>query len=162
MELWDLLDENGNNTGKTHERSENLPKGMYHLGVDIWIMNSDDELLIQKRSLQKMVNPGLWAMTCGSVLAGETSKEAAKRETMEELGIEVEESKLEFINRFKTNIAFIDTYILKQDIKIEKINIQVEELTEVKWATYEEIESLYRNGEFVKNRWDNVKKKLKN
>ena len=39
MEIWDILDENGNKIGKTMQRGESLPEGFYHLGVDVWIMS---------------------------------------------------------------------------------------------------------------------------
>lgn len=160
MELWDLLDENGNKLGKTHVRSEKLPKGMYHLGVDVWIINSNKEILIQKRSMEKSIYPGYWAMTGGSALAGETSIEAAKRETFEELGINIDEKELKFINKFRTDKAIIDTYIIKKNILIDEIKIQTEEVSEVKWVTFEEIENLCNDDKFIKNRWDNIKKYL--
>lgn len=161
MELWDLLDENGNKIGKTQERTESLPKGTYHLGVDIWIINSLGEILIQKRSFQKASYPGYWAMTGGSVLAGETSLEAVKRETLEELGITINEQNLKLANKMKTETAIIDAYVLKQDISINEIKMQEEEVIAVKWATYDEIENLVNTGKFVKNRWDNIKNILK-
>ena len=37
-----------------------------------------------------------------------------------------------------------------------------DEVSEVKWATWEEIDELVRNGEFISNRWQYVKDYLKN
>ena len=53
MEIWDILDENGNKTGKTMKRGEPIPEGFYHLGADVWIINSENKILIQKRSAKK-------------------------------------------------------------------------------------------------------------
>lgn len=50
MEIWDILDENGNKTGRTMVKGEEVPEGFYHLGADIWIINSENKILIQKRS----------------------------------------------------------------------------------------------------------------
>ena len=40
--------------------------------------------------------------------------------------------------------------------------MQEEEVCDVKWATYEEIENIYQKGQFIKNRWEFVKDILKN
>ena len=161
MELWDLIDENGNKIGKTHIRGEKIPKGLYHLGADIWIINSKGEILIQKRSLLKESNPGMWAMTGGSALAGENSLEAIKREALEELGITVREENLKLVNTVKGTRCIVDIYILKQDSLIEDIKMQKEEVSDVKWATYGEIENLVANGKFIKKKWDVIKEFLK-
>ena len=40
-ELWDILDENGNKTGRLHERGKPMNKGEYHLEVSVWIENDN-------------------------------------------------------------------------------------------------------------------------
>ncbi|MFL0270152.1 hypothetical protein [Candidatus Clostridium radicumherbarum] len=37
MEIWDLLDKNGDKIGQTITKTMQLPDGYYHLGVDVWI-----------------------------------------------------------------------------------------------------------------------------
>ncbi len=87
MEIWDILDKEGNKTGKTMQKGEKVPEGFYHQGADIWIINSENKILIQKRSPLKKQSPNVWAMTGGSVIKGETSLKTIERETREELGI---------------------------------------------------------------------------
>ena len=53
MEILDVLDENGNYTGKTEERKIVHESGLWHIHVGVWIMNKKGELLFQKRSMQK-------------------------------------------------------------------------------------------------------------
>ena len=50
-EIWDRYDGNGQKTGRTMVRGEDVPAGLYHLGVHIWPMNSRGEFLVQKRSM---------------------------------------------------------------------------------------------------------------
>ena len=57
---------------------------------------------------------------------------------------------------------WVDTYFLRQDIDLNKVIMQEEEVCDVKWATYEEIENIYQKGQFIKNRWEFVKDILKN
>ncbi len=87
MELWDILDEDGNATGRTIMRGNELKEDEYHLVVHIWIINNKGEILIQKRSEHLEFAPGVWATTGGSAIKGEDSITAACRETKEELGI---------------------------------------------------------------------------
>lgn len=62
-EIWDIIDQNGNKTGKTTVRGRfNLNPGEYHLVVHIWIISSDGKILIQKRSKQKKTYA--WRMGC--------------------------------------------------------------------------------------------------
>lgn len=158
MEIWDILDRKGNKTGRTMVKGEEkVPEGFYHLGADVWIKNSENKILIQKRSPQKRLSPNVWAMTGGSVIKGETSIETIERETLEELGVQLNVKDAKRLTRFRTGNVWVDTYFLKQDIDLSQIIIQKEEVSEVKWATYEEIEEIYQNDQFIKNRWEFVK-----
>ena len=74
METWDILDKDGKITGRTMKKGEIVPKGYYHLGADVWIINSENKILVQKRSPQKKQSPNVWAMTGGSVIKGEDRK----------------------------------------------------------------------------------------
>ena len=82
MELWEVLDDNGNPTGEIMEKYDQkvFDKELYHLGSDVWIINNENKILIQKRSEQKRLEPNVWAMTGGSVILGEKSKETIVRE----------------------------------------------------------------------------------
>jgi len=81
MEIWDILDEKKNKTGRIMQKGEPIPEGFYHLGTDVWIINSENKILFQKRSSKKRQSPNVWAMTGGSVIKGETSLETIERET---------------------------------------------------------------------------------
>jgi isopentenyldiphosphate isomerase len=148
MEIWDIIDERGTKTGRTIVRGEQLQQGDYHLVVHIWIVNDKSELLIQKRAEHLKLLPGLWATTGGSAVRGEDSLTAAVREAKEELGVEVDTSKMTKISTIirKDNIA--DVYLVRQNVSIDDVVIQQEEVSEVKWVEKEEIEEMVRNGVF--------------
>ncbi len=58
-----------------------------HRAVHVLIFNGAGELFLQKRSLWKDLNPGVWdSSTAGHVDAGETYEQAARRELREEIG----------------------------------------------------------------------------
>ena len=68
MELWRVFDEEGKPTGEIIERYDKraFDKGVYHLASDVWIINSDNKILIQKRSHLKKLSPNVLGMTGGS------------------------------------------------------------------------------------------------
>lgn len=163
MELWEVLDDAGNPTGEIMEKYDKkvFDRGLYHLGADIWIINSQNKILIQKRSENKRMEPNVWAMTGGSVVVGENSLETIVREAKEELDINIDQDKLKLATKFKTTNVWIDTYILKQDYDISKMNFCKEEVSEAKWASWSEIDELVNKGMFMKNRWEFVSSILK-
>lgn len=163
MEIWNILDEEGNITGITMEKNDPRvwEKGIYHQGADVWIINSEKKILIQKRSPEKKFDPNVWAMTGGSIIKGETSLETLKRETQEELGIDLDIKKAIKIHHYKTGNVWLDVYIVEQDINLDDIVMQKEEVCEVKFATFDEIETYYYNNMFMKNRWEFVREKIK-
>ena len=162
MEVWDILDEKGNLTGKTMAKGDKLvwQEGIYHLGTDVWIINSENKLLIQKRSAQKKYEPNVWAMTGGSVIRGETALETLKREAMEELGIDLDVKNAIKIKYYKTGNVWLDVYIVRQDVDLSKVVLQEEEVSDVKYATFDEIEKLFQSNFFISNRWEYVRDEI--
>lgn len=161
MEIWDILDKDGNKTGKTIQKGEKIPEGYYHLGADIWIINSENKILIQKRSPQKRQSPNVWAMTGGSVIKGETSLQTIEREAQEELGVQLDMNDVQLVKHYKTGEVWLDTYLVRQNINLDDIVMQEMEVSEVKWATYDEVEQLFINGKFLKNRWEYIRNIIK-
>ena len=68
---------------------------------------------------------------------------------------------IKLVKHFKTGNVWIDTYFIKQDINIDDIIMQEDEVCDVKWATYEEIEDLYNNNQFLENRWEYIRDLIK-
>ena len=82
MEMVDLYDENRLLLGRTAERYAPKGEGEYRVVVHICVFDSRGRLLIQQRSREKAVWPEAWDVSAaGGVDAGETSRQAAERET---------------------------------------------------------------------------------
>ena len=63
---------------------------LYHRAVHLYARGQRGGLILQRRSLSKDLEPGLWTMSCsGHVDRGETYIEAAVREIKEELGTSI-------------------------------------------------------------------------
>ena len=149
MEFWDIYDRDGNLTGRTLPRSDRIPPGAYHLGVSLWIANSKGELLIQKRAEGKRIGPGLWSITGGAALAGETSAAGCVREVREELGIALDISEIDFLIRVLGEDILYDDYILIRDIPLASLALQKAEVAAARYVSIKEARSLFREGNFM-------------
>ncbi|ADL50276.1 NUDIX hydrolase [Clostridium cellulovorans] len=147
-ELWDLYDKNRKPLNKTQVRGVPLSKGEYHLVVDIWTINSDGKILIDKRHSSKKFG-GLWECTGGSVIKGEDSVIGALRELEEELGIKATAEELILIHSILLEDRFVDTYILKKDIDLNSLVLQADEVTEVRFVTLNQLDELCHNNMIV-------------
>ena len=151
MELLDVLDEYGNNKGKTIERGQPLAEGEYILIIDVWIINNSGKLLISKRAPDVRPDPDKWQPTTGCVIASEDSITAALRETKEELGITLNPQKGKMLRRFISwPGAIIDVWLFYQEVKISAITLCPNEIVDVKWASKEVVKSLYKNNDFIR------------
>ncbi len=149
MEKWDILNADGIPTGKTALRGQcNLKNGEYHLVVHIWIVSSNGDFLIQRRSDSKKLMSGEWAATGGAAISGEDSYTAANRELFEELGIPSNRQTLKKLTRIKRRNSLLDVWMIKADIKVENLRLQQDEVAEVKWINKSDFEKMIENGEY--------------
>lgn len=87
-EYFYLVDENDKEIGKIKRSEAHASRKKIHRSSYVVVTNSKKELLLQKRSMKKDLQPGFWGMSVGGhVTYGQTYKEAAEREIQEELGI---------------------------------------------------------------------------
>ncbi len=171
MELIDVIDENNNLIGKIEDKDVVHGTGMWHREISVWIMNRKGEILLQKRAMSKKQHPGKWSIVAGHIQAGETPLAGAKRETKEEVGIDVPEEKFEAMVCEKKECAFPNVqqynkyydyvYFLFVDYKIEEYVIQIEELSEVKYVTIEEfIKELKEKNEKYTYKYEELKETI--
>lgn len=78
--------------------------------------------------------------------AGDESKEGAVRELGEEIGIYAKPEELEYLftlkeqstNNNMINNEIVDVYIIRRNLQVNELKLQVEEVSEVKWIPYKE------------------------
>ncbi len=156
MEVLDILDKNGNKTGEVKPRKEVHSNGDWHKGFHIWIINSKKELLIQRRSPNKDVYPNkLYVSVAGHPVSGEDELEGIKREISEEIGQNLDTSKLEYLFTFSQEVIendgrfldnmFYDVYLVEADLDIDKLKLQQEEVSGIQNIYYEDFERMVKN-----------------
>ena len=60
MELLDIVDENGKLTGEVMEREKVHDLNLLHWEIAVFIVNKNNQVLLQKRSPNKRFNPNKW------------------------------------------------------------------------------------------------------
>jgi isopentenyl-diphosphate delta-isomerase len=101
-EKVDILDENGNPTGRFMSLTGANLKGEWHAGVHVALYTSDRRVLLQQRSKTIMFYPGQWELGVGGVVgAGESLYDTALREVKEEVGVVA--NNLQAVTRWKYN-----------------------------------------------------------
>ncbi len=156
MSLVDVLDEHGQSTGKQVSLKEVHVLGLTHRLIHVWILNSNKQLLIQKRSPNKVADPDLWDVSCvGHVDAGETSVIAARREVLEELQLSFEPKAFTYLytqryqRTLNNNTYFVDhiadTFLVRADAPLNTIIIDPEEVADIRWVSYETLPEMIEN-----------------
>ena len=140
MELLDLVDINGNSLGKTVERGNCEIKEGEYIVITVVYLKSNDKYLLQLTSKEK---GNVYAVTGGHVPHGLTSREQTVVECKEELGLDLDIDRLEYLGVVYRKQAMFTVYLYEDDNLInEKITLQEEEVADAFWLTKEEIDSL--------------------
>ena len=150
MELLDLYDENRRPTGQVAERSGGLPDGALQLIVHVCVFDRRGRMLIQRRQTTKAAWPGRWDLSAGGcALAGETSRQAAARETREELGFDpaLEGARPALTVNFSR--GFDDLYLIERDVDLQSLRLQREEVMDARWASRAEVLQMIDTGVFI-------------
>jgi isopentenyl-diphosphate delta-isomerase type 1 len=86
-DIFDIVNERDEVIGRA-PRSEVHARGLLHRAVHVLVFNSRGEVFLQKRSMKKDRQPGVWDSSCsGHVDSGEDYDQTAVRELGEEIGL---------------------------------------------------------------------------
>lgn len=165
MEYIDVLDENGVKTGEILSRKEIHQRGLWHRAIVIAIINENNEVLLQQRSINKDKNAGLWDISvAGHISTGQDAISAAAREINEEvsIGIEAKVSITDFRYMFSYRVSqkfaddyvenqFYDFFILRKNgLRAKNITLQESEVQDAKFVSLQELEEILQTDCIVK------------
>lgn len=138
-EIFPLVDQNGKVTGSATRSECHSGSFLLHPVVHLHVLNADNKLFLQKRSVLKDIQPGKWDTSVGGhVSYGEEVMDALFREAAEELGITGFEP------------VFLHRYSFRSDCEAElvnsfytvydgKINFDKTEISEGRFWSFSEI-----------------------
>jgi isopentenyl-diphosphate delta-isomerase type 1 len=147
-ELLSEVDEHDRVVGP-RPRGELHRFGLRHRAVHILVFNPAGEVFLQQRSMSKDINPGLWdTSAAGHVDHGEDYDQCARRELIEELGIDVGAG-LQPLFKIEacatTGWEFIQVYRTRHD---GALRLNPEEITQGQWLPAAELDDwIARGGE---------------
>ena len=159
-EWFPVVDEAGKVVGKATRRECHSGSMLMHPVVHLHIFDSQGRLYLQRRSMNKDIQPGKWDTAVGGhVDYGESIEEALHREVREELGITLFEPIHNFTYSFMSHIEREMVYSYRTVYEGE-IKIDPEEIDEGKYWTIEEVVSNIGKGVFTSNFEDEFVKLL--
>ena len=137
-----LVNENDEQIGLM-PKLEAHEKALLHRAFSVFIFNTENELMLQKRAAHKYHSPSLWTNTCCSHQRdGESNIEAGMRRLQDEMGFVVDlEESISFIYK-----APFDNGLTEHEFDHVMIgyynqvpNINLEEVSEWKWMPLEDV-----------------------
>lgn len=145
QELLFVVDEN-NNPIQSQTREETHKEKLWHRTSHIWILNSKNQALCQKRSLLKDSNPGKWeAHFGGHIRSDEDYIDNAIIETREEVGLDRNKSDMFLFKVFKydKDKEFQGIFYTTWDGDLVDLKLEEEEVEEIKFIGLSELEKIF-------------------
>ncbi len=135
-----LVDEQGQITGKAPRSQCHLGEKLLHPVVHLHVINKNKAIFLQKRPMDKLVQPGKWDTAVGGHISfGEKLEDSLKREAWEEIGLKDFSARLVKTYRWETEIEAELVYVfVTYDFK--NINIHSEEVEEGRFWTKNQVE----------------------
>lgn len=155
LEQIEEYDDEEQPTGKllTREFAHNF--GIWHKGASLFIINEHNEVLLQKRSANKIRNPYLWDFSvAGHVLFGETDVNTLLRESKEEIGYDLNIKDVKHLIHFKEKVIFnkmykdntiINVYVARINAENVKFTPERYEIDELKFTSMEELKDMMKD-----------------
>lgn len=150
-EILPEVDNEGNIIGRMTRTEAHSGTKRLHPVIHVQILNDKGHILLQKRSMNKKIQPGKWDTAVGGHISlGEKIETALERETLEELGLK--DIKYQFLTKYiwdyelETELVFVFSAIVN-DFLFVKNN----EVDEAKYWTKAEITKNLKKGVFTQN-----------
>jgi isopentenyl-diphosphate Delta-isomerase len=153
--MIDVLSDSGLRTGELLPRKEIHRLGKIHRTIHLYLFNSKNEVLLQKRSMNVDNYPGIYSISVlGHVDAGEYSSATVRREIEEELGVSAAQWQIEFLFTYFSEATLNETYIDRQfndvyitwaDLEPKTIKFDPSEVAEVKFVPFEAFRDMVMN-----------------
>ena len=162
MELVDVYSKNHIRTGLVIGRDDVPPVGDFLLAVHLCLFDHSGRMLLQRRNPNKDRYAGMWDVSAGGfVKSNEEPLSAAMREVTEELGLSLPASDIFYLTTELFSYVLDDFFGAFVNADTLSFRLQEEEVTDIMWASEEDILSMRENGTLVDYAYDLLKRIFK-
>lgn len=140
---YEVLDDAGHKTGEILGSKEVHERELWHEVANIWIINGNGDVLLQLRSKEVELCPGVWDVAVGThVRPGEDPAAAAVRGLSSELGLTVLPETLKHLFNIQAANPMGDgrahrvlghVFLLKQNVDIPAMHTDPHKIAELAW-----------------------------
>jgi isopentenyldiphosphate isomerase/intracellular septation protein A len=144
-----LVDEQGRITGQAPRSQVHNGSKLLHPVVHLHVINRSKAILLQKRPMSKLIQPGKWDTSVGGhISAGETLEQALKKEAFEEIGLVDFSAKMQKVYKWESNVEAELVYMFTT-FDYKNFKVHSDEVEEVRFWTKNQIENNLGNGTFT-------------
>lgn len=160
---WDLYDEKFNKTDIVINENEidNISNNLYHLTVNVWIINSRNEILLLKKAMNYDLRyPGHWTSINGNVESGHNSIDTVYKAVYEKVGKDIKKDNIVELGKDLRNPYhyIYNTFVIYKSLDIDSIVLNSQYFSKAKWADAKELENMILNGEIEFSLISRIKK----
>lgn len=141
---YEVLDENGHRTGQLLDLKTIHQKELWHEVVNVWIVNTKGEILMQLRAPEVELSPNVWDTTSGTHLfPNEEPAEAALRCLRSEMNLECMPDELKHLFNVQcanpmpnntTHKVFGHVFMVNSDVDMNSIQFDTKKITQFAWT----------------------------
>jgi isopentenyl-diphosphate delta-isomerase type 1 len=152
-EYFDLVDPHGTVIGRASREECHSDRSRIHRTVHVIVCSAQGDILLQKRSPLKTIQPGKWDTSVGGhVLSGESIDHAVEREINEELGISSRSADFTFLYEYlwesEVETELVSTFYIENN---GPFTYDKDEITEIRFWSRDEITNSLGKGVLTPN-----------
>lgn len=146
-----LVDENGKVTGQAPRSLVHNGSNLLHPVVHMHVLTKNKSILLQKRPLNKLIQPGKWDTAVGGhISAGETLEQALNKEALEEIGLKNFSAKLQKVYKWESEMETELVYMFTT-YDYKNYGVQSDEVDELRFWTKNQVDKNLEEGVFTPN-----------
>ena len=151
-EMFPIVDEQGAVIGSATRQQCHSGAKLLHPVVHLHVFDNDGRLFLQKRSMAKDIQPGKWDTAVGGhVDYGETVATALLREAEEELSLTMRNPEKLYTYVFESDVERELVNTFRCLASEEEIKVDLDEISEGRFFTIEEVETMISSGQTTTN-----------
>ena len=146
-----LVDDQGRVTGQAPRSEVHNGSKLLHPVVHLHVLNRNGAIMLQKRPINKRIQPGKWDTAVGGhISAGETLEQALRRETGEEIGLKDFSAKLQKVYKWESDVEAELVYMFVT-FDHKNTGIQSNEVDELRFWTKKQLDKHFGKAIFTPN-----------